>query len=139
MKRSDIEKRVRRMPWPAPSPELRDRVLSIAVEVAAPITWSDRMWFSRRWRLSALAAVLVAVAVDQFSVASQPAGVSATPYAVAQAQAVDEMAREAGLSPEAAASFARRALSDASRRRTPVQTGPAALLEFEHEMAGGTR
>ena len=139
MNRREIEERVRQINWPAASPDLRDRVLSTAVVAGPRATWSDRLWFSRGWRLSALAAALVVVAVDHFSTVPRSTGASPAPYAMAQAQAVDEAARQAGLPPEAAASFARRALSEASRSGTPAQTGPTALREFEVDMAGGTR
>lgn len=139
MNQREIEERVRRIIWPAPPPGLRDRVLSTAVVAGPPITWSDRMWFSRGWRLSALAAVLVVIALDQFSTMPQSTGVTAAPYAIAQAQAIDEAARQAGLPPEAAAAFARRALAEASRRGMPALTGPAALAAFELDIEGGTR
>ncbi len=139
MNRRETEERVRQITWPAPSPDLRDRVLSTAVVAGPRATWSDRLWFSRGWRLSALAAALVVVAVDHFSTVPQSTGASPAPYAMAQAQAVDEAARQAGLPPEAAASFARRALSEVSRPGTRAQAGRAALQDFELDMAGGIR
>jgi hypothetical protein len=135
MSRREIEERVRRIGWPAPPPGLRDRVLSTAVVAGAPISWSDRLWFSRGWRLAALAAALVVIALDQVSTVPQSTDVTAAPYAIAQARAIDEAARQAGLPPDAAASFARRALAEASRPM--AQSGPAALQAFE--LAGGTQ
>jgi hypothetical protein len=76
MKRSEIEDQVRQTPWPAPSPQLRDRVLSTGVVAAPTITWSDRIWFSRAWRLSALAIALGLVVLDQMSGSPRSAGVT---------------------------------------------------------------
>lgn len=138
MNRREIEQHVRRINWPAPSPDLRDRVLCSAVVAGPPVSWSDRMWFSRGWRLSALAVAIVVIAVDQVSRMSASTG-GPTPYAIAQAQAVGDAARQAGLPPEAAASLARRALAGASRPVTSDQAGLAALEDFESDLPGGMR
>jgi len=76
MTRKDIEDQVRQTAWPAPSPQLRDRVLAAAMVAAPAITWSDRIWFSRGWRLSAVAIALGLVVLDQVSGSPQSAGVT---------------------------------------------------------------
>jgi hypothetical protein len=69
----DLEDRMRQLSWPAPSAELRERVLATAV-VGQQVTWSDRLWFSRNWRLAAVGIALACVVVDQL--ASWPGGTS---------------------------------------------------------------
>ena len=75
--RRDIEDRLRQLSWPAPSAGLRDRVLSTAVVTAQPLTWSDRMWFSRAWRLTAVGAALAIIVLDQVAALPRPAAVPA--------------------------------------------------------------
>jgi hypothetical protein len=139
MKRRDIEDRVRQITWPAPSPSLRDRVLSAAGHVEQPITWSDRMWFSRAWRLSAVAAAVAIVVLDQLSESPRSTGFTAATEALAEAQVIDETGRQVGLPPDVAASLARRALTEASRPHTKRQSGSALSQAFELEGAGGER
>lgn len=43
MKLTDVKDRVRRMPWPEPSPELRARVLSDASATKPPAAWAARV------------------------------------------------------------------------------------------------
>lgn len=139
MNRRETEARVREINWPSPSPELRERVLSIAVAAVPRIRWSDRVWFSRGWRLSALAAALVVAAVDRVPSTLQPATAHPLPYAAAQAQAIDAVAQQVGLPADVAASLASRALSAASRSRRLDQAGQAALQNFQLDMAGVIR
>src|SRR5204863_9729088 len=101
--------------------DLRARVLSSAAIAAEPITWSDRMWFSRAWRLGALATVLVVVAFELQSSTARPAEPGPTAQALAEARGVEEIGRQAGLPPEVVASLARRALSAASIPRGRTQ------------------
>lgn len=138
MNRREIEARIRQMDWPTPSPDLRARVLSTAVVGGPRITWSDRLWFSRGWRLSAVAAALVVVAVEQVPAMRGATGADpAPPHALAQAHAVDRAAEQVGLPPDVANSFARRALAASSRPRTVARAGQA-IQELEMGTAGGT-
>jgi hypothetical protein len=116
MKLTDIENRVRQITWPAPPDPLRARVLSAATLVTQPITWSDRVWFSRAWRLSAVATALLVIGLELQSSATRPAEPAPTPQALAEARGVEEIGRQAGLPQEAAASLARRTLSASSPR-----------------------
>ena len=116
MKLTDIENRVRQITWPTPPEHLRARVLSAATLAAEPITWSDRMWFSRAWRLSAIATALIVIVLDLQSSATRPAEPGPTPQALAEARAVEEIGRQAGLPQDAAALLARRTLSASSPR-----------------------
>jgi hypothetical protein len=135
MKRTDIEQHVRQVTWPSPSPNLRARVLSAAVVTEQPITWSDRLWFSRAWRLSATGAVLILVVLDQFAISPRSAGFTPTTQAMAEAQAIGETARQVGLPADVAAALAQRSLSEASTPHTPS----AALQAFDVEGPGGRR
>ena len=120
MKRVDVETRVRQIAWVAPPADLRARVLTAAPLPSPAISWSDRVWFSRGWRLAAVAAVLILVAVDQLSGPTpSPAG-AASVRAVAEASFVDETARQAGMSPDEAAALARRAVAAEKGRRSGV-------------------
>ena len=67
MTQAEIEKRIREMDRPASSAALRERVIAHAPVVAAPVLWSDRVWFSRsfRWSVAAAAVVLLAIASRQ--------------------------------------------------------------------------
>ena len=136
MKQKDIEDRVRQISWPGPSPNLRDRVLSIAVIAQQPITWSDRIWFSRAWRLAAVGVALAIVLFDQLSSSTRPAAYTPTPQVLAEAKAIDEAVREMGLSQEVAAALARRVLSDASRMSAQPQSNSDQLQEFTRESGG---
>ena len=115
MKLTDIEHRVRQVPWPAPPPDLRARVLSAVSVVGQPITWSDRMWFSRAWRLSAVAAALVVVGLEYLSGVPRSAELAPAPQALVEARAVDEIGRQAGLPSDVAESLAGRSLAEAAR------------------------
>jgi hypothetical protein len=139
MKQQDIEHRVRQINWPAPSTSLRATVLSAAVVAEQPITWSDRMWFSRTWRLSAVAAALVVVVLDQFAGSPRSAGYTPAPQALAEAQVIDDTARQVGLPADAAATLARRAMSEASRPQTQAPPGSTLFQPFDLEGTGGGR
>ena len=134
--RRDVEDRVRQIKWPAPSQALRDRVLSTAVVAAPLVAWSDRMWFSRGWRLAAVGAALAIVVLDQIAASPRPAAFATTPQALAEAQAIDEAGRQVGLPPEVAALLARRVLSDASRTRVHLQSVSELLDEFSRGGGG---
>lgn len=113
---SDVEGRLRRIQWPRPSPRVRARVLSTATIPAGQVTWSDRVWFSRGWRLAAAMAVAVTLAAEAFSSAIFPRRVVETTRASAEVQAVDELGRDVGLPSALTAALARKAVVSAARR-----------------------
>jgi hypothetical protein len=131
-----LEDRVREYQWPDISPEVRQRVMAVAVARAEPLTWSDRVWFSRTWRVAAAAAVVVVIALDQLTGVT-PQYVAPTPQVMAEAQAIEAMAREAGLSEQTAAWLAQRALFDASRPKRSSRPGAALLQILELDTTGG--
>jgi hypothetical protein len=136
MRRQDIEDRVQRIAWPLPSPELRDRVLSATLEWQ-PITWSDRVWYSRAWRLSIAGAALTIVVLDHLAGVPQPTGVAPTPHALAQAEAIAETGEQVGLPSDVAAILGRRALSEASVQGRSSDQGTIALPPFGADAGGG--
>lgn len=136
MNRREVEDRVRQTPWPEPSASLRDRVLSTAVVTTQPISWSDRIWFSRAWRLAAVGTAFAIVVLDQMALSPRPAAFTATEQSVAEAHVIDEAGRQLGLTPEMAASLARRVLSDASRPRVPSPSASELLQELTREGGG---
>ena len=138
MNNSEIEERVREILWPEPSATLRDRVLSSTVIARAHVTWSDRVWFSRGWRLAAVGAVLACGVLDQVARPSRLPSFAVPAQVSAEARAVDEAGREMGLPPEMAALLARRVLSDASLMRIQPPSASKLLQEFTRE-GGGDR
>jgi len=116
MKPVDIERRVRQVAWPAPPADLRAKVLSAVPATSPAVSWSDRVWFSRAWRLAAVAAILILAVLESLSAPTRSPAVPASAQEVAEARFVDETARQAGLSPEAAAALARRV---AAAQKTP--------------------
>lgn len=139
MKPRDIEDRVRQIKWPVPSASLRERVLSTAVVPSQPITWSDRMWFSRAWRFAAVGAAFAIIVLDQLSAAPRRPGFTASERVIAEAQVIEETGRQVGLPPDVAASLGRRVLSQASRFQPPPESASSLLNAIETESAGGTR
>lgn len=127
MKSIDVEDRVRRIAWPEPPADLRTRVLSAARVADAPVTWSDRVWYSRRWRVATAAAILSALVL-----ASLP-GADVTRFTPAAnapgSEAIDEIGAELGLPRDVRRTLARRAAisdsNDATRDRVDVALGIA--------------
>ena len=114
MTRVDIERRLRQARWPEPAAELRARVLTATPVVDQHVTWSDRVWFSRAWRISAAAAVVAAIAIESLPGTTDRTAFDAPPQAVAEAQAIDATGREIGLPPNVAQALARRAAAMAA-------------------------
>jgi hypothetical protein len=133
-----VEDRLRDIVLPAPSTELRARVQSVAV-VAPPLTWSDQIWFSRRWRSAAAAIALAAVALNW--IADRPTERAAAPLAqvIAEAKAIEDLAEQSGLPKAAAASLGRRALVPDSRPPMTAEYVSELLQGFEGEPSGGIR
>ena len=126
MTRKEIEDLVRHHPQPVPSTHLRDRVLSSAVVTPLRLTWSDRVWFSTRWRLGTVAAALVIVVLNLTT--DQSASVIREPSRTRPGlQAVVDAGRQLGFSEEAVAALARREASVAVR--TPVAPSVETLLD----------
>lgn len=117
MERAEIERRVRELKWAAPSGDLRTRVLETSVPATPRVTWSDRVWFSRTWRIAAAVAVVGAIGVDALWGTSAVERVTPSRRAVAEAEAIGETGREIGLPVEMAAALARRAIAGNSRSR----------------------
>ena len=130
MNTPDLQERLRRATWAAPSPELRARVMTQANVVVAPIVWTDRIWFSRGWRRGALGTAIVLLAIAVWPLSSAPER-SLTTQAVAAARAAEEVVRDAGLDSEMAAAVARRA---ANRSRPPA---PARDLMLAGSLSDG--
>jgi hypothetical protein len=113
--RAEIERRLRQARWPEPAAALRARVLAAAPVVNPRVTWSDRMWFSRAWRIAAAAVVVAAIAIESLPGTTDRTAFVASPQAVAEAQVIDATGREMGLPPDVAQALARRAVAMASR------------------------
>jgi hypothetical protein len=108
MKDVEIEAAVRGIPWPKPGRALRARVLMTPV-VTMQAGWSDRIWFSRAWRIAAAAILVFAVSIVWLDRPRlQPP--LATAQAKANAQAVELAGDVLGLPAEFTASLLRRTL-----------------------------
>ncbi len=106
MKPAEIETRVRQIAWAAPGAGLRARVLASALVTSRAVSWSDRVWFSRTWRLAAVAVVLLLATLEQVPGSARSSAAVESQQAVADESFVEEAARQAGLSPEQAAALA---------------------------------
>lgn len=111
MKQADLERHIRQVVWPAPSPDLRVRILTGAPVECRNVTWSDRIWFSRAWRFMAVAATIAAIATASWSSIDGHAPV-VTPEARASAQAVSDVSRALGMPAELSASLVKRSLAN---------------------------
>lgn len=131
-----VEDRVREYQWPEISADVRQRVMAVPVAVVEPISWSDRVWFSRTWRVAAAAAVIAVIALDQVTGVT-PQQITATPQVMAEAQAIEDVAREAGLPAQTAAWLAQRSLFDASRPTPVPQPGAAMWEALAFDTTGG--
>lgn len=126
MTRKDMEDSVRRLGWPAPEASLRDRVLSQTVIEARTIPWSDRVWYSRTWRVSMATAALALVALSH--VVGMPRVVEPEPVDAGM-QAIEEAGLQLGLSPSFIAALASR--ERATRRESAGVVLSDLLLEAE--------
>lgn len=111
MKQADLERHIRQIAWPAPSPDLRVRILAAAPMMCRDVTWSDRIWFSRAWRFTGVAATIAVIAVASWSSIDGHAAV-VTPEARASAQAVADVSRALGMPAELSASLVKRTLAN---------------------------
>jgi hypothetical protein len=136
MKDRHIEDRVRAHQWPEMSPDVRQRVMSSPFAPVEPVTWSDRVWFSPAWRFAAAAAVVVVIALDQLTGVTFRA-TTPSPQVMAEAQAIQDVATEAGLPVQTAAWLADRALFDASQLSAAPEPGAALFQALELETTGG--
>jgi hypothetical protein len=89
------------------------------------------VWFSRAWRLAAVAVLLVLAALEQVSGPTRSSWATASAQATAEARFVDETARQAGLSPEEAAALARRAVAAERKARSSAGFGEIKLEDFD--------
>jgi hypothetical protein len=126
--RGDAERRWREARWPEPRAELRARVLAAAPVIDRRVTWSDRVWFSRVWRVAAAAAGAGAIAILSLPDAADSIRFDPTPQAMLEAQVVEDAGRDIGLPPSVAQALARRTLqadargAAADHRRLTLQT-----------------
>jgi hypothetical protein len=121
MTRTDIENRIREIEWPAASAALRSRILA-AAPPAPPVTWSDRVWFSRTFRWSVAAAFISLISVGQWS------GANLAEPATAEAARVRTLAIEAGLPADMAESLARQSMVARGPQSSTART--MALQQF---------
>jgi hypothetical protein len=108
MNEIDLERRVRNMRRLAPSDLLRDRVASIDLMTAPRVTWSDRVWFARGWRLAAAAAAIAALAVGAIPDRSDAGAITPSRQVLTDADAVQEAGLQIGLSADLTLTLAKR-------------------------------
>jgi hypothetical protein len=97
----DLETRLRALTPPALPGELKRRVMAEARLAPRP-SWRDRAWYSRGWRLGAVAMLLAIFAADRWSAGMSRAD-AVTPPALAADEklTVDAVGKELGMPPEA--------------------------------------
>jgi len=128
---TNFEDRIRRLEWPAPPEALRARILTDAMPVATPVTWADRLWFSRTLRWSVAMAAVALVAVGQWSGSSRSNGAFDLGAATAaEVQALQEIVVDAGLPSDLATELVRRAIVARDSSRSP---GQDVLRQLERE------
>jgi hypothetical protein len=108
MNEIDVERRVRNLRTLQPSALLRDRVVSIDLMTVRRVTWSDRVWFSRGWRLTAAAAAIAALAVGAIPDRSDARAITPSRQALSDAGAVQEASQQLGLSADLTQALERR-------------------------------
>ena len=109
MRQDEIERRIRDLRRPHPSDELRRRVFAAAPVRARAVFWSDRIWFSRAWRMSAIVVAIAAVGLEMMVGMRHGAPQAALPQTHDAASEIERAGRDAGLQPDVAQSLARRA------------------------------
>ena len=138
MRGTDIKASIRHASWPEPSPELRARVLRDSPLVECPVAWTDRIWFSRGWRLSLTTATFGCAALIYVTGPSTIAD-APTPGEVAKVAAIEETMREAGVPPDEAAVFARRTVADSRLAAWSMYSSKALHALGTLETNGGRR
>ena len=117
MSERDVNRRLRLVSWPDPSPGLRARVLNDARVSKVNIAWTDRIWFSKRWRQCAVLAAVASIAAIVWPSPQRP---ELMHHSAVMAFAED-VALEAGFDRDAAVAFARRMALDASDRAVSAE------------------
>ena len=130
MNSREVERRLRHARWPEPSGDLRARVLSEVAVRPQAIAWSDRVWFSRSWRVSMAAATLLLLTVKMWPEARGRTNFAPSPRVTAEIQMIEETVREAGLPAAVATSFARRMVV---RRASVAESQMAVDQMFDQE------
>ncbi|MCC7185773.1 MAG: hypothetical protein IT185_06000 [Acidobacteria bacterium] len=136
MTNQDLEQHVRAYRWPELSPDVRTRVMAAAVTPVNRSSWSDLVWFSRVWRLSAAAAFIALLSWDQLGGVTVPRGI-ASESVLAEAQAIKDTAIDVGLPAETAAWLAERSVIAALQPHTLQPPAPAMLDTLAFETTGG--
>ena len=124
MNNFDLEACIRRVAWRGPSAGLRNRVMTDARIAGTPVAWIDRIWFSRTWRYSTVAAVALLTAIAAWpapepELAQTAAGRAAFTF-------IQEVATEAGFEPGHAAALARRTVT---RSKVPAMAYDLRMAE----------
>ena len=90
-------------------------------------SWRDRAWYSRTWRLAAVATLLAILAADRWSGQRFPLGAGGpAPFAAAERIAVADVGREVGLPAETVTQLAARAeFARFTARESAEQAGAA--------------
>jgi hypothetical protein len=117
---------------------LRARVLQDSAIVERPVVWTDRIWFSRGWRLSLAVATSAVIALGYMSLTNTMA-THPTVSEMARVAAIEETMRDAGWTADEAATFARRAAADARPFAWSMQASASLQMLETFETSGGRR
>ena len=127
MRLTELENRVRHVEWPEPPATLRARVLNESALVGPSITWSDRVWYSRVWRVSMAAAALIFISLNMLSNSARSSDLMMTSQTTAEARAIEETGRQIGLPADVSVSLARRVQSESGTSEIDRHAALAAL------------
>jgi hypothetical protein len=124
-----IEDRLRSVGLPEPEAGLRERVIARSVPaLRSSTTWAERIWFSGRCRVAAVALLFTVTALDRVSIVTGPTnGEGPGVAAVETAQAAGDTARQAGLPDAVADLLERQALMAAAQPGDQERFGNWAL------------
>jgi hypothetical protein len=137
MRDEDLRASIRQADWPEPSPDLRARVLRDAALTKRTVARTDRIWFSRGWRISLTAATVGAALLVYMSGPRTPFD-RPTPGERARFTVVEETMRDAGLPADEAAIFARRTAAGSWPHASAMSPSALQMLET-FDTIGGRR
>jgi hypothetical protein len=112
MNRREVREALRAAPWPKPSRELRSRIDAVSV-APTRISWTDRVWYSRGWRMTAAVAAMSFIAMHAWL---SPEDNQAHPADEVTTQALLQVVQATGVPEDTASVLVRRVLAaDTSR------------------------
>jgi hypothetical protein len=117
MNEREVREALRAASWPRPSRELRARIETISV-VATGIPWTDRVWYSRGWRMTTAAAAMCLITLHAW-LSPEPTQFHAPDEETTQA--LQQLVQATGVPEDIASMLARRVAPDAHTSSAELQ------------------